>query len=108
MEGRSQRVAGPLTRRHKQMMAAVGGLVAAGLAGVGIWSATSPGSYDRSRDGCITVNVPSSMGGSIMHDCGTRAQAICQAAFARHDTVSRLIQPQCRLAGLGPPPASAP
>lgn len=101
MEGRSQRVTAALTRRQKRAMAAVGGFVAAALAGAAIWGAGHPGSYGSSHNGCITVNVPSSMGGSIMHDCGTRAQAICRTAVTHHDTLARLIAQECRRAGLG-------
>jgi hypothetical protein len=100
MEGRSQRIAGPLTRRQKRLMILVGALLAVVLGGVSAWAATGPGSYDRSRNGCVTVNVPSSMGGSVAHKCGAAAQDMCRTAFARHDNVSHLIQDQCRLAGI--------
>ncbi len=88
-------------------MAVAGGLIVAVLGGVGIWAAVRPGSYDQSRDGCITVNLPSSMGGSLLHECGGQARAACRAAFARHGAVTSLARPQCRLAGLRPPPAAA-
>jgi hypothetical protein len=96
----------PLTRRDKRGIAAVGGLVLAGLAGLGIWSAVHPGGYGRSHDGCVTVTAPSSTGGALLHECGAGAVTLCHAAFAHHDKLSLLTRPQCRLAGLGP--ASAP
>jgi hypothetical protein len=102
MDGRSQRIAGPLTRRQKRLMALVAALIAVVLGGVSAWAATGPGSYDRSRNGCVTVNVPSSMGGSLAHECGAAARDLCRTAFAREDKVSRLIQQQCRLAGIRP------
>jgi hypothetical protein len=110
MEGRSQRIAGPLSRRQKRLMILVGAVLAVVLGGVSAWAATGPGSYDRSRNGCVTVNVASSMGGSVTHRCGAAARDMCRTAFARDDKVSRLTQEQCRLAGIRPPfsPASQP
>jgi hypothetical protein len=37
-----------------------------------------------------------------MHECGSQAQAMCQAAFTHDDKLSRLTRPQCRLAGIRP------
>lgn len=72
------------------------------VAAVGIWAAVRPGSYDVSRDGCITVNLPGTMGGNVVHQCGSAARATCRQAFAGTDRTSRLYQAQCRLAGLKP------
>ncbi len=102
MDGRSQRITGPLSRRQKQLMALVGALIAVALGAVSAWAATGPGSYDRSRNGCVTVNVQSSMGGSVTHECGAAARALCHTAFARSDQVSLLTRHQCRLAGIRP------
>jgi len=92
----------PVTRRDKRMMAAIGAVLVAVLAGVGIWAAVRPGSYGASRDGCVTVTLPSSTGGALIHQCGGEARALCRHAFASTDKVSMLTRPQCRLAGLGP------
>jgi hypothetical protein len=97
-----------LTKRDKRGIAIVAALILAGFAGLGIWVAVKPGGYGRSQNGCVTVTAPSSTGGGIMHECGSRAQAMCQAAFTHDDKLSRLTRPQCRLAGLGPSPASSP
>lgn len=91
-----------MTRRQKQLMALVGALIVVALGAVSIWAATGPGSYDRSSNGCITVNVPSSMGGSVAHECGASAQSMCDTAFTRTDKVSLLTRDQCRLAGIDP------
>jgi hypothetical protein len=100
----------PLTRRDKRGIALVGGLILAGFAGLGIWTVVNPGGYGRSQNGCVTVTAPSSTGGGIMHECGTRAQVMCRAAFTHDDKLSRLTRPQCRLAGLGlaPVPSGTP
>lgn len=102
MYSRTRRVTAPLSRRQKQVMAAVGALLIAVIAGVSAWALTSPGSYDRSRAGCVSVNLPSSTGGAISHECGAAARAMCREAFTRHDESAAVIQRQCRLAGIGP------
>ena len=91
-----------LTRRDKRGIALVGALVVAGLVGLGIWAAVHPGGYGQSRHGCVTVSAASSTGGALLHACGAKAVAMCQAAFTHQDKLSLLTRPQCRLAGLGP------
>jgi hypothetical protein len=95
----------PLTRRDRLGMAAVGLLVLAAFAGVGIWSVVRPGGYGRSHAGCVTVSAASSTGGALIHECGAGAVTLCRSAFAHSDKLSMLTRPQCRLAGLGPAPA---
>jgi hypothetical protein len=91
------------TRRDRRVIIATIAAVVLVVAGVATWAAVRPGAYDVSRNGCITVNLPSSMGGSLLHQCGSPARATCQHAFASTDPASRLIRPQCRLAGIHPP-----
>ena len=88
-------------RDKRRILAVVAGIVLV-LAAVAVWVAVKPGSYDVSRNGCITVNLPSSMGGSLLHQCGNAAKATCQRAYASTDAASRLTRPQCRLAGITP------
>jgi hypothetical protein len=88
-------------RDRRRIIAIVAGVVLV-LAAVAIWAVVRPGSYDVSRNGCITVNLPSSMGGSLLHQCGSPAKATCQHAYASADEASRLTRPQCRLAGINP------
>jgi hypothetical protein len=95
----------PLTRRDRRGIALVGALIVAGLVGLGIWAAVKPGGYGQSRNGCVTVSAASSTGGALLHACGAKAVAMCQAAFTHQDKLSLLTRPQCRLAGLGPAPA---
>jgi hypothetical protein len=80
----------------------VAGLLIAIVAGVSAWAATSPGSYDRSANGCVTVVEPSSTGGAVLHECGPAARALCRGAFAHASRLDMLTRPECRLAGLGP------
>ncbi len=91
-----------LTPRQKRVFAIVAGLLIILAAGVSAWAATSPGSYDRSSNGCVTVVEPSSTGGAVLHQCGTAARALCRSAFTHQGPLTRLTRPQCRLAGLAP------
>jgi hypothetical protein len=88
-------------RDRRRIIAVVAGILLV-LAAVAIWAAVKPGSYDVSRNGCITVNLPSSMGGSLLHQCGSAAKATCQHAYGSADAASRPTRPQCRLAGISP------
>jgi hypothetical protein len=90
------------TGHDKRRIAAVIAAIALVIAAVAIWATVRPGAYDGSRNGCITVNLPSSMGGSLMHQCGAAAKVTCQRAYAGTDAISRLTRPQCRLAGINP------
>jgi hypothetical protein len=91
-----------MTGRDRRLVFLAVGVLVVALAAVGIWAAVRPGSYGGSRNGCVTVTMPSTTGGALIHECGAGARALCERAFAEHDTVSRLTRPQCRLAGLGP------
>lgn len=88
-------------REKRRVLLAVAALIIV-LAGVGIWAAVRPGSYGASKNGCITVTLPSTTGGALMHQCGSAAKATCRHAFASRDKVAALTRPQCRLAGLAP------
>jgi hypothetical protein len=94
-----------LTRREKRGLAVGAAVIVAGLGGVGIWAAVSPGSYGQSGNGCVTVTTASSTGGAQIHECGAAAATMCRSAFTHDDKLSLLTRPQCRLAGLPPRPA---
>ena len=98
MVGHSQRLAQPLTRGQQRVIAV---LVAVVLAAA-TWAVLRPSSAPVSRNGCVSVVVASSTGGGLLHNCGAAARAWCQTEFARTDALARLIQPQCRRAGLQP------
>ncbi|HEX5189884.1 MAG TPA: hypothetical protein VFW16_10105 [Streptosporangiaceae bacterium] len=91
---------------EKRRLVVIGLAVALVLVGVAAWSAVRPGSYGQSRAGCVTVTIPSSTGGALLHECGARARHMCRSASGRHDRLSVLVRPSCRDAGLsgaGPP-----
>lgn len=70
------------------------------LAGVVAWTAVHPDAYGQARAGCVTVTIPSTTGGALLHRCGPGARIMCRAAFARHDRLSLLTRPPCRAAGM--------
>ncbi|HYK68818.1 MAG TPA: hypothetical protein VEV45_12785 [Streptosporangiaceae bacterium] len=91
------------TGRDRRLIVAVIAAVVLVLAGVATWAAVRPGSYDVSRNGCISVNLPGPMGGNIVHQCAGAAKNTCRHAYAASDRTARLYQAQCRLAGIYPP-----
>ncbi len=90
-----------MARRDKRIVAVISAVFVVLLAGVAVWAAVSPGNYGQSRAGCVTVTIPSTTGGAIVHDCGAAARTLCQSAFSHSDRLSLLIRPECRKAGLG-------
>ncbi len=88
-------------RGDKRRLVVIALAVALILAGVAAWSAVHPDAYGQSRAGCVSVTIPSSTGGALLHQCGTRARATCRSAFRHHDRLALLIRPPCRQAGLG-------
>ena len=91
-----------MTGRDKRRVAVIGVAALLILAAIAVWAANRPGSYGTSRSGCITVTMPSTTGGALIHQCGADAKATCKHAYAGTDKVSQLTRPQCRLAGLTP------
>ncbi len=87
-------------RGDKRRLALIGLAIALALAAVAAWSAIRPGSYGRSGAGCVTVTIPSSTGGALLHQCGAGARVLCRAAFGHDDRLSLLIRQPCREAGL--------
>jgi hypothetical protein len=95
----------PATRRDRRGLIIVLALIVVVAAGVGIWAAVRPGAYGASRDGCVTVNIPSSTGGALVHGCGSQAKTMCASAYAGSGLAPALVRTQCRLAGISPSPA---
>jgi len=88
--------------RDKRRIAAVVVAILLVLAAVAVWAAVRPGSYGSSKDGCITVTLPSTTGGALIHQCGPAAEATCRRAYAGTGKIAQLTRPQCRLAGIEP------
>ncbi|HMI26024.1 MAG TPA: hypothetical protein VK594_16190 [Streptosporangiaceae bacterium] len=90
-----------ISARQKRIFAVAAVVVVALFGGLAAWGATAHDTYGTSAHGCVSVTVPNSTGGAVLHYCGSPAQAFCQAAFGSRDQVSLLARPQCVLAGLG-------
>lgn len=98
----SQPRAEAVTSRDRRRILVAAAALLVVLAGVGVWAAVKPGSYGASRNGCITVTLPSTTGGALIHQCGAAAKTTCRHAFTATGKIAVLTRPQCRLAGLGP------
>ena len=92
----------PLRPRARLAILVTAAAIAMGLVGVAVWAMLDPGRYASSGDGCVTLTVPSSTGGAVLHACGDRARVMCGAAFASEDRIALLTRPQCDIAGLAP------
>jgi hypothetical protein len=95
------------TSRDKRKIAAVVAAIALVLAAIAVWAAVRPGTYGSSKDGCITVTMPSSTGGALIHQCGASARALCKRAYTGTGKQAALTRPQCRLAGITPARAAS-
>jgi hypothetical protein len=87
--------------RQKRIFAIAAVVVVALFGGLAAWGATAHDTYGTSAHGCVSVTVPNSTGGAVLHYCGSQAQSFCQVSFRSRDQVSLLARPQCVLAGLG-------
>src|SRR5690242_3592045 len=88
--------------RQKRIFAIAAVVVVVLFGGLAAWGATAHDSYGTSAHGCVSVTVPNSTGGAVLHYCGAQARTFCQASFRSADEVSLRARPQCELAGLSP------
>ena len=99
--GADQLSGGPrLSRRGKIIVFSLVGVVLAAAISLGIWSAVGSDQYGKSANGCVNFNIPNTMGGALIHYCGSQAVDYCRSAYASSDKLSVLGRPQCEQAGL--------
>jgi hypothetical protein len=99
--GADQLSGGPrLSRRGKIIVFSLVGVVLAAAISLGIWSAVGSDQYGKSANGCVNFNIPNTMGGALIHYCGSQAVDYCRSAYASSDKLSLLGRPQCEQAGL--------
>ena len=99
--GADQLSGGPrLSRRGKIIVFSLVGVVLAAAISLGIWSAVGSDQYGRSANGCVNFNIPNTMGGALIHYCGSQAVDYCRSAYTSSDKLSLLGRPQCEQAGL--------
>lgn len=89
-----------ITPRGKRIVFIVLAVVVAACVAVGIWSAVSSDPLGTSANGCVSVTVASTTGGTVLRYCGTQAKTFCRAEFAKSDPAALDAQRQCDLAGL--------
>ena len=104
MIGHSQRLAQPLTRAQKRLIAAVVvGILAAAVVAVSRAGAGAP----PARAGCVNYIVASSTGGVLLTKCGGAARSWCRSQRVGTDAAARDAQALCRVAGLPAPAVPA-
>lgn len=92
VEGQWQRANTPLSRRDKRLLLVLAVLAAAGAAAAAIAFATHSGS--SSGAGCVVVDVPSTMGGARLRNCGSAAHAFCRTEGARDPRIGAACRKQ--------------
>ena len=86
VEGQWQRANTPLSRRDKRLLGGLAVLAAAGAAAAGIALATHSGSSPAA--GCVVVDVPSTMGGARLRNCGAAAHRFCRTEGRRDPRIA--------------------
>ncbi|HEY5195389.1 MAG TPA: hypothetical protein VIJ51_00010 [Solirubrobacteraceae bacterium] len=105
MVGQEARLAEPLDRRHKRLMAVTVVCILVAVVAVVVYGSRQTNSYASSANGCVTVSFASEMGSAALHRCGPAAKAWCAFEDSRNDTEANLVGTQCRLAGFPRAPA---
>ena len=88
-------------------MKLAGLIILAAVIAVAAWTLTHNDS-PVSRNGCVNVGVPGSLGGQLVHACGANARALCASQRGLHTVTAQLILPACGEAGIrvGPLPSA--
>lgn len=102
MVGQSKRLAEPMSKRQKRGLAISLAVLVIAIGAATVYGVVHHTSLDTSGAGCVNLTVPSSLGAAILHGCGAKARAMCADAQVHDDTISKLLRPQCVLAGYPP------
>jgi hypothetical protein len=94
--GHAGRIATPLTRRQRWLIA----VVLAAIVGVSLWAVVGSPGEPTSSDGCVRLVVASSTGGNLLSQCGASARSWCATEYSQADPLAKRIQAQCILAGI--------
>ena len=70
--------------RQKRVFAVAAVVVVALFGGLATWAAMARDTYGTSAHGCVSVTVPNSTGGAVLH-CGSRARTFCRVSFRSGD-----------------------
>ena len=100
LEGHWQKVNTPLRETTQRERLLVRGSIALGAIAAVILVIVAIGSSSRSTPaGCIHVELPSTMGGSVSDLCGNTAREFCQSTAAHTEPLNHTALPKCRDAG---------
>jgi hypothetical protein len=102
MVGHNKRLAQPLTRRQRRGLAISLAVLLIAIVAATAYGLASRNSYGPSKNGCVNLTTPSTLGGVIVHDCGAAAKELCARAASANDAAARLIRPECVKAGVLP------
>lgn len=97
VEGQWRRTNMPLSRRDKRVLAAAAGIaaIAAAVLGIVLGRSSAPSNAD-----CVVVDVPSTMGGARLRNCGAAAHVFCRTQGARNVTIAAACRRQGYLVDL--------
>ena len=86
VEGHWERANTPLRSRDRRALVVVAVVTVLVAIGLGIAYALAPGA--KSDAGCVVVDVPSTMGGATVRNCGAAAHEFCRTQGPRDRTVA--------------------
>ena len=101
VEGQWDRARTPLSRRDKRLLLALAALIVAGAIAAGVVLATRSSSP---QGACLSVDVPSTMGGGHLKECGAAARQFCLEQAKREPAIAAACRRQGFLAELKPKP----
>ena len=103
VEGQWERGRTPLNRRDKWLLIGLAMLVVAGVIAAAVYLATRSSS-SQPAGACLVVDLPSTMGGGQLRECGAAARRFCLEEAKRDATVAAACRKQGFLAELKPKP----
>ena len=103
VEGQWERGRTPLSRRDKWLLAGLAALLVAGAIAATVYF-TTRSSSSQPAEACLAVDLPSTMGGGHLKECGAAARRFCLEEAKRDATVAAACRKQGFLAELKPTP----
>ena len=103
VERQWERARTPLSRRDRRLLLALAAVVVAGAVAAAVVLATRSSSPSPAA-GCLVVDVPSTMGGARLTECGAAARRFCLEQGKRDPIVAAACRKQGFLAELKPTP----
>jgi len=101
VEGQWDRARTPLSRRDKRLLLALAALIVAGAIAAGVVLATRASSP---QGACLSVDVPSTMGGGHLKECGAAARQFCLEQAKREPAIATACRREGFLTELKPKP----